>query len=415
MSQIFIEDYIQKIILLEKQVGAKTGYQMLEPFSLNSKDIIAIQTAAKKIAEFIGLNGFIFIIATVKQKEKVVGHIELKYGEKEVFVEISDDILQFNNAILATLVHEISHKYLNINGISCGIGPVHEYENEVLTDITTAFLGLGKLMLNGCECQNVRQEQIPGGVNTITETLKSGYLDRNQLAFVYRLICAMRRIHSRDYERGLSFDSIRSLQECEKCYGDYFDDRFHKSDARKEPIESLRSAISDTQSTLSDIDRNLLYLQGAGVKFVEIFLEKTHQRLKELFLEAQKMASDNEYDPCLKFLNAKRLDQTITKLVSEINDYSSESKRYQKSVTKLANDMQTFGNLFPKPSSDMFTIVTCRNDGTRLRFPKDKTHFIAKCSKCQYQFVADTSMPLSKRGQGITLLNNIFKSLFKRK
>ena len=269
MSQVFIEDYIQKIILLEKQVGTKINYQMLEPFSLDSTDIIDIQTAGKKIAEFIGLHGFTFIVATAKQKKKVGGHIELNYGEKEVFVEISDGILKFSNAVLATLVHEISHKYSHLNGISCGTGPVHEYENEVLTDITAVFLGLGKLMLNGCECQNVHQEQISGGINTITDTLKSGYLDRSQLAFVYRLICAMRKIPSKVYDRGLTLDSIQALKECNLHYGDYFNDRFHKTETKEKSIEFLRSVIATTQSNLSDLDRNLLYLQEAGVKTVE--------------------------------------------------------------------------------------------------------------------------------------------------
>ncbi|MBU1089142.1 hypothetical protein KKA02_04685 [Patescibacteria group bacterium] len=406
-----LEDYIQKIILLEKRAGAKVGYQMLEPFTLDSKDIIAIQTAAKKIAEFIGLQGLIFIIATTKQKEKIGGHVELKYGEKEVFVEISDGILEFNDAVLATLVHEISHKYLHINGISCGIGPAYEYENEILTDITTAFLGLGKLMLNGCECKHVRQEQIPNGINTITQTLKSGYLDRSQMAFVYRLICAMRKISSRDYERGLSSDSIISLRECGGIYGGYFDNRFHKFDTEERLIESLRSAISDIQLTLSDIDRSLLYIQEGCLKFVEMFLEKTHKRLHGLFLGTQKTAGDNEYDPCLKFLNAKLSDQATKKLVSEVNDYSSELNQYKRSVTKLANDIQEFSGLFPKPKSDMFTIVTCRNDGTRLKFPKDKPDFIARCTKCRYQFTVDTSVPLSKKRK----VSSIFRSLFGKK
>jgi hypothetical protein len=410
---------MQKIILLEKQVGAKTGYQILEPFSLNSTDAIAIQIAAKKIAKFIGMNDYIFIIATAKQKENVGGHIELNYGEKKVFVEISDNTLKFNDAILATLAHEITHKYLHINGISCGINSIHKYENEVLTDIAAAFLGLGKLMLNGCECKNVRQESVPNGTKTITNTLKTGYLVRNQLAFAYRLICAMRKIPSSDYERGLSPDSIRSLRDCERDYGDYFDNRFHEPDAKKRSLEYLQSEISNIQSILFNIDKNLLYIQEACVKFVEIFLGKTHKELRVLFVDAQNIAADdNEYDPCLKFLKSKQFDLSIKNLVFEISKYSSESYQYQKSVTKLTNDMQTIGNLFPKPSSDMFTIVTCRNDGTKLRLPADKDHLIAQCPKCQYQFVADTSIPLSKEVHNIkkdSLLKNIFKSLFMRK
>lgn len=416
MPQVFIEDYIQKIILLEKRVGMKTGYQMLEPFSVNSRDIIAIQIAAKKIAEFIGLHGFTFIVATVKQKEKVGGHVELKYGEKEVFVEISDDILKFENAVLATLAHEITHKYLHINGISCGTGLIHEYENEVLTDIATVFLGLGKLMLNGCECQNVRQEYVPEGTRTITETLKSGYLDRNQLAFVYRLVCAMRRIPSAEYERGLSTDSIQSLRECERHYGYYFDNRFHESNMRNELVEYLYSVIRKTQSILSDVDKTLLYIQRASIDITEAFLQKVHKRFMNLLSESRKMLEDNEYDPCLKFLNAIQLDQTIAKWVSEVNDYSSEAKQYQNSIRKLANFTQTLGNPFLQPRPDMFTIVICRNDGTKLRLPEDKAHLITKCPKCQYQFVADTLVPkefrVVKKGFGI---KKLLKQLFGRK
>ncbi len=421
MSQVFVEDYIKKIILLEKQCGAKTNYQILEPFPLNSKDIIAIQTAAKKIAEFIGLHGLTFIIAKVKLKEKVGGHVELKYGENEVFVEISEDTSKFEEAVLATLAHEIAHKYLHINGVSCGIGPTHEYENEVLTDITTIFLGLGKLMLNGCECQNVHQEQdetvvsISNGTNpirTITETLKVGYLDRTQLAFVYRLVCAMRRIPSTEYERGLSTDAIQSLHECNRHYGNYFNSRFHKPNVRKELVGNLQSVIFDTQLSLFNVDKNLLYIQGACVSIVEDFLEKIHKRLMELLLESQKMVDDNEYDPSLKFLSTTQLEQTITKLVSEVSDYSSETKRYQDSVAKLCEFIQAVENPFPKPSSDMFTIVTCRNDGTKLRLPKDKAHFTAKCPKCQYRFIADTSLPVFKMD---SVLKKIFKSLLGRK
>jgi len=408
MSEVFVEDYIRKIILLEKQVGTKTSYQMLEPFPLNSRDIIVIQNAAKKIAEFVGLHGFTFIIATVKQKEKVGAHVELKYNEKEVFVEISDDVLKFEDAVLATLAHEITHKYLHVNGISCGMGPIHEYENEVLTDITTVFLGLGKLMLNGCECQNARREYVPEGTRTITETLKSGYLDRRQLAIVYRLVCAMRKIPSPEYEQGLSTDSIQALRECERHYRYYFDNRFHEPDIRNELVEYLHSAIRETQSILSNIDKNLLYLQHACVDVVETFLEKTHKWLMELLLESQKMMNGNAYDPCMKFLNAIQIDQRIAKLVSELNGHSSEAKRYLNYVTKLAKFAQTFGNPFSRPSSDMFTVVTCWNDGTKLRLPEDKSNLIVKCPKCQYQFVADTSVPESK-------MKKLLKRLFGRK
>jgi len=410
MSQELIEDYIEKIILLEKRVGEKTGYQLFEPFSLNPGNVIEIQAAARGIAEFIGLHDFTFIIAPVKQEEHVGGHVELRYGEKEVFVEVSDDTLRFESSLLATLAHEITHKYLHVNGVYYGYDI---YENEILTDIATVFLGLGKLMLNGCECQDVYEKYVIEGKAKVAETLKVGYLNRSQFAFVYRFVCAMRRIPSSDYERGLSSDSIKALRECERRYGYYFDNRFHEADVRERLVECLRSAISDTQLNLAIIDKNLLYFQKACIKTVESFLEKTHKRIHELIVELQNIA-DDEYDPCLRYINAIQLDQKIEKLVSEVKEYSSEVNKYKNRVAKLAGLVQKFGDPFPKPSSGMFTIVTCRNDGTKLELPADKDRLVAKCPRCQYRFIADTSTKLNDNKNG-SLLKRIFRVLFRGK
>jgi hypothetical protein len=73
MPEIFANDYLSKIIMLEKKIGAKTSYNILEPFPINSRDILSIQNAGKRIANFIGLEDKTFIIATAKQKENVGG------------------------------------------------------------------------------------------------------------------------------------------------------------------------------------------------------------------------------------------------------------------------------------------------------------------------------------------------------
>ncbi|PKM48822.1 MAG: hypothetical protein CVV02_18505 [Firmicutes bacterium HGW-Firmicutes-7] len=206
MSEIFIEDYIKKITYLEKKIGNKVNYTLLNPSLLQAYDIISIQNSAKQIAEFVNMKDYIFIVAFSKQKENVGGHIELKYLGKEVFIEISNKAVKFPEAILATLAHEITHKYIQSNNIAYG---TNDYENEVFTDITTIFLGLGKLLLNGCDCQTVKFES----EQTITETYKTGYLNKNQIAFVYLLICFMRNIPASKYEQGLFPGTINILNQ----------------------------------------------------------------------------------------------------------------------------------------------------------------------------------------------------------
>lgn len=86
-----IEDYTKKLLVPEKRVGAQTKYEILEPFPLEGESIIAIQGAAKRIAEFVGVQNLCFIVSLAKQDEKVGGRIELEYGPNEVFIEISEN------------------------------------------------------------------------------------------------------------------------------------------------------------------------------------------------------------------------------------------------------------------------------------------------------------------------------------
>jgi hypothetical protein len=181
-SDLYIDDYLDKILLLEKRIGAKTSYKILEPFPVDTEDSLSIQKAAKTIANFVGLNNLVFIVAIINQEFNVGGHIELNNNAKEVFIEISPKILKSQDAVLAVLAHEITHKYMQINAISCGTGPLHEYENEILTDITSIFLGLGKLMLNGCETVKEREH------SNYTVRFQIGSLVKKKIAFVYRLI-----------------------------------------------------------------------------------------------------------------------------------------------------------------------------------------------------------------------------------
>ena len=69
MPEEYAEKYVHNLINLEKRIGAKTKYQILEPFSIGVVDIVTIQNAAKVVANFIGLNELSFIVLITKQDE----------------------------------------------------------------------------------------------------------------------------------------------------------------------------------------------------------------------------------------------------------------------------------------------------------------------------------------------------------
>lgn len=326
MQELFIKDYLEKIIFLEKRIGDKTKYQILEPFTLKSNDILEMQFVAKTIAEFIGLTGFVFIVAIAKQREKVGGHIELKYGEKEVFIEIAEEVAEDQASIQSTLAHEITHKYLQINSISCGTGPLNDYENEILTDITAVFLGLGKLMLNGSGVKIEYQKQTENITNKVVTDI--GYLNKEQLAFVYRLICAMRKIPSQVMLSGLSMKARASIEFIDKFGWDYFNLQIHNDDYRNNLDKKLNDDINNLQLELEQVNK---HLESIKIQYkiyeTEHFLETKHKKLVSFQKEVKSLNLGDIFDPCQSYLyfikhneQIKRIEKDLEKDINEVQN-----------------------------------------------------------------------------------------------
>jgi hypothetical protein len=58
-----------------------------------------------------------------------------------VFLEVATDICGYKDPVLATLCHELCHKYLHVHWNRHGFDQI---EQEYLTDVTAVYLGLGK-------------------------------------------------------------------------------------------------------------------------------------------------------------------------------------------------------------------------------------------------------------------------------
>lgn len=403
MDQAFVDDYLKRIFQLEQLIGAKTTYQILEPFYVNTQDIISIQDAAKKIGEFIGLKGLTFIVAACKQEENIAGHIESNKYENIAFVEVSTENLKYEQATLAVLAHEVTHKYLDWYDFYSKIGCQNEYEKEILTDITSVFLGLGKLLLNGYEIDN-------------TDKIKKfGYLNLLQLAFLYRLICAMRKILSDEYERNLNKRGIEILQYCDRNYSFYFDNRFHDSKIREEVCSKIR----EVQSVLDKVEKNLSFCKEIGINFFNSYLDKTHKKIYQIQIKANNMESSINLDPALQFLNAIKASQTTGNLISELTKLSYEAKQNENYLIELAKFITELSNQLPKPDPKMYTNIICRNCGMELRIPISDKTLIVTCpnSKCKYSFLASTSIPVfsaSAKIKKVSKWKKVCKSLFRK-
>jgi len=407
MLDISIEECIRKVTFLEKSLGMKTQYQILDPFPLYSKDIIGIQNAGKIIANFIGLSDYMFVTSINRLEKNVGGHIKLEHAKKQVFIEISEEILKFKDAILAILVHEITHEYLYINNISFS----NEYENEILTDITAIFLGFGKLMLNGSENENIWKNYYFGGSTTITDKLGIGYLEGSKIAFVYLLVCSMRDISEKKYMSNLSNKSIQLLQESKRDYWHIFNNHFNKSNEANKLISNFHSIVYESQLILCDINKKLVYLQKINEHTEKYFLDKIHKQISKNLLEYNELLRKDEYDPCLKFLNISKFNQNIAKFKLEMKNNIVLIKKYQEIFSKLSNYSKKYSDVIPEPSSDMFSIMNCPNCKTKLKVPKDKNNLSIKCPNCKYRFIVNTLSSIEKKPPSIKKLNKLLHRL----
>ena len=409
MPAPFTEAFVDKLILLEKQTGASVSYRTMAPITISFYDGVTVQHAARQIADFIGLTGFTFIVGTAKQTENVGGHIELTNAGAAVFIEVDPDSMRFPEVVDATLCHEICHKWLQVHGIASPL----EVDNEILTDIATVFLGLGKIMLNGCKVIKVRHESLPSEKRTVTETKSVGYLDRDQLAIVYRVLCGMRKLSVPEYMQGLNEDAVEAVAACDSLYEDYKYHRFHMPETTQGSIGSFQNQIRDLQLYMADIDKHFAYVKKSFCDTLDRFIKAGHEKLDQLRRKAAEIAEEKQDDPALRYLTAIKKDFELTRMKNELNSTAEGSRVFLKHARAMGRYLWRNADYFPAPSAEMFNLITCPRDGTRLKFPENSGDLIATCPVCKYRFAYNTQVisfnnpPASNRPSQVTFASRI--------
>jgi len=119
-------------------------------------------------------------------------------------------------------------------------------------------------MLNGCE---VAYERFG-----VRKNLTCGYLDREQIAFVYRLVSAMRNIPQKDMLSGLSSPAAASLEACDSYWQAYFKPELRTPEYRQSLAKTLKTRIGALKDELERIARHLQFLKGEYMDETERFL-----------------------------------------------------------------------------------------------------------------------------------------------
>jgi hypothetical protein len=373
---------------LEKAAGQRIGYKLLEPFpclTLNGAEpaIITIQNAGKIISSHVGLGDLTFIIAVTKHPPSTAGHIELRYGEPEVFVEVSNDVCGFPDAVLATLCHEISHKYLHANGIRYGSIQI---EQEIMTDVAAVYLGLGKIMLNGCECEHVARVTANGETKTSRTNLRTGYIDRRSFAFVYRLICAMRRIPRETYMGGLTEAAKQAVLCCEQQYNEWFQLDFHVPSKMESVLAECHSVIENQQVAAAELDRTLRGLEY-HVETLRSSLKRFHTPLVQAKKDLTRSRESSDPNPHLRFLENAETKHCIDAATSA---NEREIKTACSSWISVSKAKALLDSVVSKQVPPETEIVSCPIDNTRMRVPSGHDKLLVTCGGCHYKFLVST-------------------------
>lgn len=136
--------------------------------------IIQVQHFARRIAEHYRMAIGTVVVSLNHTLDKAA-HVELSRSP-DFFIEVNLQAVQHPDDILAVLAHEITHIYLYRLGLSS-----HDImEDEILTDTTATYLGLGVLILNGYSEEKRKIDQ-----NTTEMSTKCfGYLTPVEFGYI---------------------------------------------------------------------------------------------------------------------------------------------------------------------------------------------------------------------------------------
>lgn len=143
-----LDNILTRLMELRSRIPNRK-YRLYEPPDRYLSDIISIQDEAKDIMKFLGIYGYSVIVSFGHEDSGTAGHIDLSGDEgNTLFINIDNKVRGHNAEILAVLAHEICHIITKEIGLTMS-GPL-QFENEIYTDLTTIYMGLGLLSLNGC-------------------------------------------------------------------------------------------------------------------------------------------------------------------------------------------------------------------------------------------------------------------------
>lgn len=162
--------------------------------------VIRTQHVARRIANHFKV-AVSAVVVTFRSDLPNAGQVELS-SSRDFFIDVHSEHRDAPKTIAAILAHETAHIFLHQVGIR--IQP--EFENEVLTDTTAAYLGFGATILNGA-IETVTRV----GNGTQTHSKHFGYITLDEFGYIQaKRDYVFAHNSSSSIDRGLSLSGFQS-------------------------------------------------------------------------------------------------------------------------------------------------------------------------------------------------------------
>ena len=343
---------INNIITLERRCPWTTppGARIDTLELASGSDLLRVNAITKELAAYAGLDKYCLVVCEAKQPVGKCAGIQTDLNSKESFIELDSDIMWSPKAVVATLCHEISHAWLDDKSIAL----TKTSENEILTDITAIYLGFGKLLLNG--------NWVKMKTETIERSLSLGYLNKQDLCFVYVAISVMRGISVADICEGLN-------QNVRKLVRNIAVDFCNMDDA------------STTDKLLSELRQIISYTENSYAKSLR---SSSAQIEGEILGVRREMHLKNKRLDFLNYLNYSLEAKTI----EELRDTVSSAIV----VSKFINQNARVDGAPIEQDLSHFNSFICPYDKTALRVPEGAGEVLLRCPKCNGRFTHDSKL-----------------------
>jgi len=355
---INFRDLINKIFILLDDVKFYKPFANIDNVQISdSKDVIEIQKVAKKLSDHIGLSSLSFIITYGEQTKDRAGKIDLNKS-LNVFIDISSDLTRTPNGIIATLCHEIAHKFNQVNGYAFS----NTYENEIFTDLTAVVLGFGKYMLNG--------KKTTFNENNFERTISIGYLNSKQLSFIYLTVNCIKGVRVNSILSGLKKDVVDDIYDIYIHHLDYFFS-----------IDWLSYTISKNDSY-----RLIVAQLCKSMRLVNTNWAYAKEEFSKLNDVENLIIANRPNLLCLSVLN----DKSYRSIKSKIQQLLFDTKKVD-----LQNSQNLKNHKKENIDKSMLSEFSCPNCDAILKNSSNKKGILC-CPSCSFKFAADTCISNDK-------------------